>query len=94
MTAAAPSSFSSFTNRSASEMGSAQKSIMPMPPTVTASASSPSRLPRHLGHGRADIHSSSSFCIASDCVSEKRRLILFSTPSNGRSSVPRPFARS
>ena len=69
MTAMLPSSFRRFMNASSSEMGMAQKSMMFIPPTVTASDTSLRRLPRHLGHGRSAMHSSSSLCIASDCVS-------------------------
>ena len=69
MTAMLPSSVSRFMKSSSSEMGMAQKSMMFMPPTVTASETSLRRLPRHLGHGRSAMHSSSSLCMASDCVS-------------------------
>ena len=56
-------------NSSSSETGIAQKSIMLIPPTVTARLTSVSRLPRHFGQGRSDMQLSSSLRIASDCVS-------------------------
>ena len=94
MTAMEPVSFRLSMNFSSSPIGRAQKSMMFMPPTVTARLMSDKRLPRHLGQGRSDMHSSSSLRMASDCVSVSLRETLLTTPSNGRSMVPRPLARS
>ena len=88
-----PSSFNSSINAMALRMGIRQKSIMPIPPTVTARAISDRRSPWQLGQGAVDMHSSSSFRAASDWVSRKRRLILFKIPSKGCSSTPIPFPR-
>ncbi len=70
-----------------------QKSMMPMPPTVTARAMSDSRSPPHWGQGAVAIHSSSSLRTASDWVSRKRRVILLRIPSKGCSSTPIPLPR-
>ena len=94
MTAMEPVSSRCSMKSSASLTGSRQKSMMFMPPTVTARLMSDSRFPWHFGHGRSDMHSSNSLRIVSDWVSLKRRETLLRTPSNGRSSVPRPLARS
>ena len=56
-------------NSSSCRMLMRQKSMMPMPPTVTAWAMAESRLPPQLGQGAVDIHSSNSFRAASDWVS-------------------------
>ena len=70
-----------------------QKSIMPMPPTVTARAISDKRSPWHWGQGAVAMHSSSSFRAASDCVSRKRREMLLRMPSKDCSSTPIPLPR-
>ena len=58
-----------FVKFSASQMLIRQKSMMPMPPTVTARAMSLRRSPWQAGQGAVDRHSSRDFFAASDCVS-------------------------
>ena len=57
---------SRFGNRISSRTLIRQKSMMPMPPTVTARAISDSRSPPHWGQGAVAMHCSSSFRAASD----------------------------
>ena len=71
-----------------------QNSVMDRPPTVTAREISDRRLPWQCGQGEADIVSSSSLRMASDCVSRTRRSMFGMMPSNACSSVPRLLPRS
>ena len=79
-------------NASASTTERSQKSLIFLPPTVTARLSLERRLPPHASHGTALMYDSISSLIHEEDVSRKRRSRLLMMPSNSVSYVPRPYS--